>query len=188
MSYEMTQSRDVRGKEERTYKNQQGTEVKLNEIYKDKSGTKWFGFADLYNIPVIRTVMARHLTDLYGIGLSLKDILSWCAEEKKLIKSADPEKYEKLYSLVLEKEKLAAFTADPIKQNLALCTVYIVRDGERIDYFDESLAEEKLKEWKAFPEMVGFFLNWHTKRIQDYIKNLSKISATVSKLQEPRKF
>lgn len=164
-----------------------GTETKLSLIYDHKDLGKFWGFADLYKIPIMRMTMVRNITDLYTIGLSLKDIQTWCEEEKKLLKSSDPEKYEKLYALVLEKERIATFTADPIKQQLALCTVYILHDEERIDYFDEAEATKKLQQWKPHQELVAFFLTWHTVHIQRYIKRLGKISQTVLNLQEQQR-
>lgn len=185
MLYEQIAEKQEGTKTVRIFRNTQtGTETKLTLIFTDKEGRKWWGFNDLFRIPYMRVSMARNISDLYTIGLSLTDIQTWCNEEKRLLKSDDPEKYEKLFALVLEKEKLATFTADPIRQQLALCTVYIIADDERIDYFDEAAAEEKLNQWKAFPEMVAFFLTWHTGHIQHSIKRLEKISTTVLKLQK----
>lgn len=185
MLYELVAEKTENNRPVRTFRNTKtGTETKLSLIHTDSEGGKWWGFMDLYKIPIMRISMARNITDLYTIGLSLKDIKTWCSEEKTLLKSNDPEKYEKLYALVLEKERIATFAADPIKQQLALCTVYIIADDERVDYFDEQEAEKKLKEWKAFPDMVAFFLTWHTDHIQRYIKRLAKISTTALNFQE----
>lgn len=172
----------------RTYRNTKTfTETKLNHIHTDKEGMKWWGFQDLFKIPMMRMSMVRNITDLYTIGLTLKDIITWCDQETTLLRSNDPEKYEKLYALVLEKRKLAEHTADPIRQQLALCTVYILADDERIDYFDEQEAEKKLNMWKAYPNDVSFFLTWHTNHIQGYIRDLNKISETVLKLEATAK-
>lgn len=175
------------GKFIRTYRNTStGTLVKTYLI-KENDGVRWFGFQDLFKIPMIRMSYARHITDLYNTGLTLKDVQAWCQQEKELLRSDDPEKYEKLYSLVLEKERLATFTADPIKQHLALCTVYILADDERIDYFDEQIAEQKLKLWQTSPELVAFFLSWHNGHIQHSLKLLEKISGIASKLERKAK-
>ena len=185
--YNLVEEKIVNKKPIRTFRNDQtGTECKLSQIYIDKEGRKWWGFVDLYKIPIMRSSMARNITDLYTIGLSLKDIQTWCQQEKDLLRSNDPEKYEKLYSLILEKEKLATYTADPMKQQLGLCTVYIIADDERVDYFDEQTAEEKLKIWKSDPSMVAFFLTWLTDHIQPYIKTLGAISKTVLKLEQEK--
>src|SRR5919108_662107 len=113
----------------RYYKNERtNTEVKTEHIYTDKDGKMYFGFADLYKIPYIRSVYAKHINDLYSVGLSLKDILKWCEQEKTILKSDDPEKYEKLYALILEKEGIASHTADPIQQHLSLCTIYVLAE------------------------------------------------------------
>jgi len=169
----------------RTFRNERtGSETKLSMIYKDKDGGQWWAFNDLYKIPVQRMSMAMNITDLYSIGLTLKDIQTWCNQEKTLLRSNDPEKYEKLYSLILEKERIATFVSDPLKQQIALCTVYIISDEERIDIFDEQKAEEKLKLWKGFPEMISFFLTWHSNQMQHFLKSLDKISTTVLKLED----
>jgi hypothetical protein len=169
----------------RLYRNDKtGTETKLIKLLDDSNKKSWWGFTDLFKIPIMRLTMARNITDLYTIGLTSTDIQKWCDEEKKLLKSNDPEKYEKLYSLILEKERLATFATDMVKQQIALCTVYILEDEERLDYFDEAQAEAKLQYWKNYPDLVAFFLTWHTDHIQRYIKRLDKLSTTVSTLQE----
>lgn len=169
----------------RIYQNERtGTEVKTEHIYTGKEGEKYFGFADLFKIPYIRSAYAKHINDLYGLGLSLKDVLSWCAKEKELLRSDDPEKYEKLYSLVLEKEGVVQHGADPIRQHLALCTVYVLGEDEQVDYFSETVAEEKLTKWKADDDAVAFFLNWHHERIQHYTGILKKSLKTVSNLDK----
>lgn len=169
----------------RTFRNEKtGTETKVHLIHKDPEGRTWWGFLDLRLIPMMRVSMAQNITNLYRVGMTLKDIQTWCDQEKTLLRSNDPEKYEKLYSLVLEKEKLSSFTADPLRQQLALCSVYIIADDERIDYFDEAQAEAKLKLWAGFPEMVSFFLTWHTDHIRRYMKRLESVSQTVLSLQD----
>jgi hypothetical protein len=134
----------------------------------------------------MRIAYSKHISDLFTIGLSLKDILKWCEEEKNLIRSADPEKYEKLYSMILEKERIAKHTADPIKQHIALCTVYVLSDQERVDYFDDAMAEEKMNLWNADTSMIAFFLSWHNQHIQHYTKTLEGITRTASSLEKMR--
>lgn len=190
MTYELISERVENKRPTRTYKNKQtGGETKLYLIYEDKDNPakgRWWGFTDLYKIPIMRMVMARNITDLYNVGLSLKDIQDWCSQEKTLLRGNDPEKYEKLYQLVLEKEKLATFTADPIKQQIALATVYVLKDDERIDYFDEQASYEKLQSWKPFPELSAFFLHWLNRATQPYIDRFSKISTTALKADQQR--
>lgn len=185
MLYELTSEKQEGQRTVRTYKNNKtGSQTKLSLIYTDKDGGKWWAFMDLYSIPIMRVSMAKNITDMYTIGLSLKDIQSWCADLKKELKGSDPEKYEKTYAKLLEMENIATFTADPIKQQLALCTVYILADDELIDYFDETQSFNKMNYWKGNNEMVAFFLTWHTKAIQPYIKRLDRISTIASKMQE----
>lgn len=173
----------------RLYRNSRtGTETKLQLLHTDKQGEKWWGFTDLYKIPYSRLAMVRNITDLYAIGLSLKDITKWCEDMKGLLRSADAERYEKAYAKVLEIETTAKFGADPIQQQLALCTVYVLSDEERIDYFDESISVDKLTKWKTQPELVAFFLTWHTGHIHNSIRRLERISKTVLNLQEKQNF
>lgn len=182
MKWELNGTKEVKGKEVRTYRNAAtGTECQTEFLIADADGNRWFGFKDLRQIPYIRITYAKHVSDLFSIGLSLKDILDWCDQEKKLIKGTDPEKYEKIYALILEKEKLAQHTADPIKQHLALATVYALQDEERIDYFSDTIAEEKLKIWNADPHLTAFFLSWHNRHITDFIKTLDRITPIVLK-------
>jgi hypothetical protein len=166
----------------RTYKNiSTGTICKTQFLKEGKDGMKYWGFTDLYKIPYIRIAYAKHITDMYGLGLTLKDILEWCKQEKELLNGDDPEKYQKLYALVLEKEKLANYTADPIRQHLAVATVYVMFDDERIDYFSDDEAYKKLILWGADMDLAAFFLNWHHEHIVRSIEALKKVSATVSK-------
>lgn len=172
----------------RTWRNTKtGNEIKLSLIHQDQDGSKYWGFVDLFKMPIMRSSMAKNITDMYTIGMTLKDILKWCADEKDLLKSDDPEKYEKLYALILEKERLATYTADPLKQQLALTTVYILEDDERVDYFDEAIAEKKLKAWSGRPDLIAFFLTWQTDHIGRYLKTLAKVSAIVSGQKTPTK-
>jgi len=185
MIYQLTKEREENKRAVRIYTNTAtGTETKLSHIYTDGEGKRWWGFTDLYKIPFMRMSMVKNITDLYTIGLTLKDIKTWCNQLKQDIRSNDPEKYEKTYATILEMERLATHTADPIRQQLALCTVYILADDERIDYFDEQQSSEKLQYWKGSNEMVAFFLTWHTDHMQRYIKRLGTISKTVLNLQE----
>lgn len=183
MIYDLITEGMVNKKFTRTYRNKQGTEVKTHLVYTDTEGGKWFAFLDLYKIPIQRKAMASYVTNLYSVGLTIKDILTWCSEEKKLINGNDPEKLQKLYALILDKEKLATFTADPIKQGLALAAVYIMSQDERIDTFENEDLERKLKIWGGMPEAVGFFLKWLNSHIEYYINRFSKASQTASKLQ-----
>lgn len=184
MLYDLVSDQQEGERRVRTFRNNKtGTQTKLSLIHTDKDGGNWWGFLDLRLIPMMRVSMAQNITNLYNVGLSLKDIQQWCSQEKQLLNSDDPEKYQKLYALILEKERLATYTADPLKQQLALCTVYIIADEERIDYFDEVQAETKLKIWAGSPELVAFFLTWHNDHIRRSIKRLEKLTTTVSNLE-----
>jgi hypothetical protein len=167
----------------RTYiQEKTGNEFQTELIHTDPNGAQWYGFRDLFKIPYIRIAYAKQIADLYTTGLALADILEWCSKEKVLLKGNDPEKYEKLYSMVLDKENLAKSTADPLQQHLGLCTVYVLADDERIDYFDLNISQGKMSRWRLFPETTAFFLSWHTAHIHNYITHYNSTSKTASSL------
>lgn len=184
MKWNLKETKTVNGKEVRVYESSTGSTCETMEIYIDSGGNKWFGFRDLFKIPYIRVAYAKHISDLFSIGLGLSDIVAWCKAEKDLIRSDDPEKYEKLFALILEKERIAKSTADPVRQHLALCTVYVLSDDERIDLFKDEDAETKLKLWGGDRGAITFFLNWHNAHIQRYTKALDRISKTVLKVDK----
>ena len=161
-----------------------GSECILDFIYSDISGANWYGFRDLFSIPKVRLAYARSIADLFNIGLSASDITGWISEEKKLLKSNDPEKYEKLYSLVLQKESLVNNTVDPMLQYLSVATVYVVGEDERIDYFNQSETANKLKLWSEDKDAQSFFLGWYSKRIITYMSDLKKLTQIASINQE----
>lgn len=183
--YELTETKTVKGKPVRVYRNvQTNTEVRTTPIYTDTQGKVWWGFVDLYKVPYLRIAFAKHISDMFTMGLGLADILQWCKEEKEILRGDDPEKYEKLYAKILEKETLAKHIADPIKQHLALCTIYVLHENEKIDTFSDEQANEKLLLWKADLDATAFFLTWHNEHINGYMNNLAKISKTVSAIQK----
>lgn len=182
--YKFIEERTENNRRVRVYKNQStGTESKTTPIYKDNNGVEWWGFTDLYKIPYMRIAYSKHIADMFTMGLSLADILKWCADEKALLKGNDPDKYEKLYALILEKERLANYTADPIKLHLALCSVYVLREEEAIDQFSDAQAQEKLLLWAVDREAQAFFLTWHNEHMQNFWETLAGISQTVSTVQ-----
>lgn len=179
--YELISEQTENRKKVRTYINRQtSTTVKTTPIYTDSNGVIWWGFIDLFKVPYIRQAYAKHISDTFTMGLSLKDILEWCEQEKELLKGSDPEKYEKLYSLVLQKENLARHTADPIQKHLALCTIYVLSEDEQIDHFTDEQAAQKMKLWKADIRATAFFLTWHNEATQSFMKRFEKTLKTVS--------
>lgn len=185
MKWKLVEQKLVRNKPTRIYRNEAtGSECQTELLLTDDQNNNWWGFKDLRMIPYIRITYAKHISDLFSIGLSLKDIQDWCKQEKDLLRGKDPEKYEKLYALILEKERLANYTADPTKQHLALCTVYVLREDERIDHFSDEISAEKLQIWNADIGLLSFFLSWHNNHIQNFIKTLDRITPIVSRQQQ----
>ena len=154
--------------------------IQTDLIHTDKMGNKWYGFYDLFSIPYLRIAYSKTISDLFGIGLTVDDLKKWIANEKKILKSNDPEKYEKLYAAVLEKEQAITGAIDPIQQHLAIATIYVLSSTEQIDFYSPTIAEQKLQLWKLDQDAQSFFLSWHIERMANYTKHLSNPSPIVS--------
>ena len=152
--------------------------IQTKLIYTDKLDNKWYGFNDLFQIPYLRIAYSKTISDLFKIGLTANDLKTWIKKEKELLRSAktDPEQYEKLYALVLEKEAAINNTVDPLQQHLALCTIYVLGSNEPIDQYSPVTAAQKLDIWKLDEDAQSFFLIWHTDHIAGYMKTLDGLS------------
>ena len=179
-------TRTVNGKPEtpvRNYRNSQtGTEFSTYLIYTDRQGNKWWTFEDLFMLPMIRQMAAKKVLDLFGHGLALDDILSHTAQLKGVLKSTDPERYEKAYAKVLELESLSKTMADPVKQCIGLCTVYLLLDHEDPQVYNQNDTNQKLSILTLDIDAQAFFLTWWTGIMQHsgtVLKGLSRIASTM---------
>lgn len=168
----------------KVYENSQtGTSLTLYHLYTDRSGQKWWAFEDLFTLPFVRQLAAKKVIDLYGHGLTLDDIRAYSTNIKGLLKGNDPEKYEKIYAKMLEFDTLAETMADPVKQCIGLCTLYILMDGEKPDAYDQHLQRNKMSYLAVDLDAQAFFLNWWTgvmRHSGTVLKGLSKIASTVA--------
>lgn len=171
--------------ERKVYRNENTkTDCILEQIYRDKDGRDWWGFQDLFTMPFMRKATAKTITDLFSVGVTSWDLKEWIKKEKELLRSDDKERYEKLYALVLEKEAAVQNAVDPIKHYLGLATVYILGEGERVDYFSQEIAADKLTVWRTDIDMQTFFLSWVTERIESSTRAYSRITGTVSRMAD----
>lgn len=179
--YQLTQESELT----RVYTSQiTGTEVETYVLQTTpETGEKWWTFRDLISIPFIRKKAAEQVTSLYGAGITKADLDSLIASMKDLLRANDPEKYEKIYSEILQLEKLSNQTADPVKQSLSLCTVYIMADKERIDNFSMKDAANKMEQWSLQPDLQAFFLSFLTDHMNNYAKSYTELSAIASALK-----
>lgn len=169
----------------RVYENDKNSAtIQTTLIYTDKMGNDWWAFYDLFNIPYLRIAYSKTISDLFRVGISAEDLKTWIAKEKELLRAAktDPEQYEKLYALILEKEVLINSTVDPLQQHLALCTIYVLGDNEVIDQYSQRDAAEKMKLWQLDVEAESFFLTWHIDRMASYTKVLNELSQIALKV------
>lgn len=161
----------------RTYRNERtGSEIQTHVIYTDIFGNDWYAFKDLFKLPMLRIVYSKQVADFFNTGVTPEDLDKWDEEELRLLKSDDPEKYEKLYAVVLERRRLRKSIVDPIQQHLSLCAVYVMFPDERIDYFDMATIARKMTIWKGDTDAVAFFLSWHSRHIEHCIDSLKSTS------------
>lgn len=155
-----------------------GTETQLNLLTQSKDGAKWWAFNDLLSIPYIRKEASAGITRYYGNGITDNDLDRIIASQKELLRGNDPEKYEKAYAGILELEALKKETADPMRQALGLCSVYILADDELPDVFSTSRTKQKIERWALEPELQSFFLTW----FQDGMNAYTSLYDSITKI------
>lgn len=170
------------GKDLRLYRNDQtSTEINMTRLYVDNQNHAWWGFDDLLTVPFIRQMQAKRVLELYGNGLSMDDIKALTGQAKTILNNpGDPERYQKTYAKLLELEALTEMTADPVRQTLGLCTVYLTIDDERPDVFHQPTQTLKMSALAADPDAQAFFLRWligHMERSGKLLKGLSAIAS-----------
>jgi hypothetical protein len=190
LKLEKTGEREMNGRKTATrlYKNTlTGSEVTTYHLHTDKFGNTWWTFEDLFALPFIRQLAAKKVIDLYGNGLSLDDIKGISGELKTILKTDHPERYEKAYAKALELENLAEMMADPVKQCMGLCTVYLLFNDENPDTWTTPVTSQKMTAMALDLDSQAFFLNWWTdimRRSGQVLKGLSRIVSTASELSD----
>ena len=177
------ESRPVNGKNTpvRVYVNTlTGSQTVTYLLYVDQAGQRWWTFEDLFALPFTRQLAAKKVVDLYGHDLALADILGHTTELKALLRSTDAEKYEKAYAKVLELEALSSGLADPVKQCIGLCTVYLLLEDELPDTYAQSTQNVKLSSLALDLDAQAFFLSWWTDHMRRSGRLLQGLSRTVS--------
>lgn len=182
----------INGKETpiRIYKNTlTGNDCVTYLLREDLFQNKWWSFEDLYSLPFIRQLSAKKVIELYGNGLALADIKLVTSQLKAQLKSNDPEKYEKSYAKVLELENLSETMADPVRQCMGLCTVYLLFNDELPDAWDNSVVSAKMTAMAQDIDSQAFFLSWWTEVMRlsgQALKGLSAIASIASQLETKR--
>lgn len=178
----------INGKETpiRVYKNTlTGNECTTYLLRTDILNNEWWSFEDLYSLPFIRQLSAKKVIELYGHGLALDDIKLITGQLKIVLKGQDPEKYERAFAKVLELENLSETMADPVRQCMGLCTVYLLFNDERPDAWTNHIVSAKMTAMAQDIESQAFFLNWWTEVMRQsgqVLKGLSVIASTVNQL------
>lgn len=189
LKLQTTEERIIAGQKRkvRIYKHSiTNTEVTTYLLKVDKFSNEWYCFEDLFSIPFIRQMAAKKVVDLYGHGLSLEDIKGYTTQIKTLLKTnGDPDKYEKIFAKVLEMETLTETMADPVRQCLGLCTVYLLINDELPEVWNNQNVSIKMSAMIQDVELQSFFLNWWTgimKNSGQVLKGLSQIASMANQL------
>lgn len=183
LKQEKTETRAIGGKEvpARIYRNQiTGSECVTYLLHTDRNGNKWWAFEDLFTLPFIRQLTAKKVIDLYGHGLALDDIKQMTGQIKSILRSSDGEKYDKAMAKVLELENLSETMADPVKQCMGLCTVYLLLNEEMPDAYQNSVTAQKMTLMAMDLDLQAFFLSWWTGIMSSYGQHLKALSQIVS--------
>lgn len=157
-----------------------GSRCVTSKLNTDKEGNDWYGFDDLAAIPYVRGFAANKITSLYTLGLTKEDLSSHVNGLKRILKSSDPDKYEKAYANVLDFEGKATNATDSIKQMSALVCVYFLLNDEPIDSFENNLQLKKMLILEADPELHSFFLQKQVTAIENYTTSLNNLLQIVS--------
>lgn len=160
------------------------SEVVTYQIRVDKFGNKFWAFEDLFAIPFIRQSAAKKVLDLYGHGLHLEDIKKFTGEVKIILKSSNPEKYEQAYGKILELENLTESVADPVKQCMGLCIVYLLMNDEAPDVWSNQINSQKMTALANDTDSQAFFLSWWIDTTRHYGQALNGLSRIASTLTE----
>lgn len=169
----------------RIYKNGlTGNPLETYHLHTDKFGNTWWTFVDLFAVPFIRQFTAKKVLDLYGNGLTLDDVKSITAQVKTILRSDNNgEKYEQAYAKILELENLTETMADPIRQCMGLCTVYLLFNDEMPDAWSNQVNSQKMTAMAHDLEAQAFFLTWWTgimRHSGKVLKGLSQIALTAN--------
>lgn len=190
LKLEKTEDREVNGKmvPHRVYKNTiTGSDCVTYLLRVDKFNNKWWTFEDLYALPFIRQMAAKKVLDLYGNGLALDDVKSITAQLKVILRSTHGEKYEQAFAKVNELENLAENMADPVRQCMGMCTVYLLMNDEIPDAWTNQVTSQKMTALAFDIESQSFFLNWWTDIMRhsgQVLKGLSRIVSTMTQSSE----
>lgn len=188
LKLERQEDREINGKltPTRRYKNTlTGNDLTTYLLHTDKFGNKWWTFEDLFALPFIRQLTAKKVLDLYGNGLTLDDVKSITGQLKTILRSDSGERYEHAYAKVLELENLTETMADPVKQCMGLCTVYVLFNDEMPDAWSTPVTSQKMTVLANDLDSQAFFLNWWTdimRRSGKVLKGLSRIASTANEL------
>lgn len=160
-----------------------GSECSTSKVHTDRDGNSWWAFDNLMLLPYTRNFAATKISGLYQLGLSKEDLNGHISRLKTILKSPEPEKYEKAYAEVLDFENKAQNATDAVKQMSSLVCVYYLLNDEKIDAFDSNLQIYKMSLLESDLEAQSFFLNKLIEDMSNYSQFLGTLSTIASSSQ-----
>jgi hypothetical protein len=189
LTLQKTEARDINGQrtQVRTYKNSITGNLLTTYLLKtDQGGNGWWTFENLFELPFVRQLAAKKVLDLYGHGLSIDDVKAITGPLKNTLRSQDPEKYDLAMAKVLELENLTETMADPVRQCMGLCTVYLLINDEQPDAYTNNYTAQKMSHLALSAELQAFFLRWWTGIMKSSGQVLKGFSRIASALESPQ--
>lgn len=164
----------------RTYTNSAtGSKCITSKVYTDKEGNSWYSFDDLMTLPYTRQFAATKISSLYALGLSKDDLNGHINGLKTILKSSDPERYEKAFASLLDFESKANNATDAVKQMSSLVCVYNTINDEPIDSFDGAIQANKMALMESDFDLHSFFLNRQIEATEQSMKRYELLSEIV---------
>lgn len=171
----------------RTYVNEEtGTEIQTKILKVDEAGRKWYGFVDLLNIPFMRRHISEQMRKMYGEPVNESDMRNLISRLKEMLRSADTEKYERVYAEVLHFEDLLNAGRDTIAYFTTLASLYILSADEDISTYNTTQANKKMMYWADFPDLHTFFLNWLNDTNGMLLAHYNATLAAASQMEEAK--
>lgn len=170
------------------YNTQTQKEFKITQLYlgdlAQPAEKKYYIFDDIMSMPIMRKIGATKVEKLFGKEITPIDQKTFAKSVKEAIDGGmEREAMMRLWGEADRFERSADIASDSEIQYLGLASIYILEEGEQIDYWAESTGVKKIQAWKANPEMASFFLRWVNKSMDLHREAFSAFSRTVSNLQ-----
>jgi len=137
----------------------------LRHIYTDVFGNRYYELLDVTRMSWRRAV-AGEIQSRQAEYCLTRDSLKKIIEKMK--EHANKGEFTEVFALLVEIEQRMEFAGEE-ETLLGLASVYFFMEGERVDDFNQVVANEKIELWKKDPEAKSFFLKRAFERTKVYM-------------------